>query len=219
MLSTADLWHAAGMPAGTRDPADPPAEPGTPGTPGAPGSPGSGEGTGGPAGRDWTPLVEEAAKKSGLLWLDLPGLPQPRAAWHLWHDGSAYVLTGGEGEQPLPGLPEAERVAVTLRSKDKGGRLITFVAACERVEPGTGLWDEVAPLLAKERLNARTHEGQLERWAEESYVVRLTPTGEVVEGPDDRPGGYATVRPVPSPATTAGPPPRLLGGKRRRADR
>jgi hypothetical protein len=71
----------------------------------------------------------------------------------------------------------------------------------------------------KDRLNAQSHEGQLERWAEESYVVRLTPTDEVIEGPDDRPGGYATVRPVPTPATTAGPPPRLLGGKRRRVDR
>ncbi|XVQ12775.1 hypothetical protein ACQP1W_09525 [Spirillospora sp. CA-255316] len=195
------------MPAGTSDAADSPADQRT------------GQRADEPSGARWTALVEEAAKKSGLLWLDLPGLPQPRAAWHLWHDGSAYVLTGGEGEQPLPGLPEAERVPVTLRSKDKGGRLISFVAACELVEPGTARWDEVAPLLMKDRLNAQSHEGQLERWAEESYVVRLTPTGEVIEGPDDRPGGYATVRPVPTPATTAGPPPRLLGGKRRRVDR
>src|SRR5919108_3817593 len=113
-------------------------------------------------------LVEEAAKKSGLMWLHLPGLSQPRAAWHVWHEGAAYVLTGGEGEQPLPGLPEADRVRVTLRSKDKGGRLVSFVAATEPVEPGTELWDTVAPVLAKERLNAPSHEGQLERWATES---------------------------------------------------
>ncbi|OLT30454.1 hypothetical protein BJF79_38885 [Actinomadura sp. CNU-125] len=160
-------------------------------------------------------LVEEAAKKSGLLWLDLPGLPQPRAAWHVWHEGSAYVLTGGDGEQPLPGLPEADRVTVILRSKDKGGRLVAFVAACEHVEPGGELWDEVAPKLAKDRLNGATHEGRLERWAAESWVIRLTPTGEEV-APS---GGYATVRPVGSPATTAGPPPRLAGARRRRADR
>ncbi|MQY03613.1 hypothetical protein [Actinomadura macrotermitis] len=164
-------------------------------------------------------LVEEAAKKSGLLWLDLPGLPQPRAAWHVWHDGSAYVLTGGDGEQPLPGLPEAERVTVIVRSKDKGGRLITFVAACERVEPGTERWDEVLPALAKERLNAPTHEGQIERWATESYVVRLTPTDEITESPGAYTGGYASVRPVPSPATTAAPPPKMFGGKRRKVDR
>ncbi|WP_395111099.1 hypothetical protein [Actinomadura sp. SCN-SB] len=168
---------------------------------------------------EWSALVEEAAKKSGLVWLDLPGLPQPRAAWHLWHDGSLYVLTGGEGEQPLPGLPEARTVPVTLPSKDKRGRLITFVAAVEQVEPGTELWDEVAPLLAKERLNAATHEGRLERWAEESYIVRLTPTGEVTQEPGRDAGDYATVRPVPSPATTAGRVPRMFGAKRRKADR
>lgn len=160
-------------------------------------------------------LVEEAAKKSGLLWLDLPGLPQPRAAWHVWYDGSAYVLTGGEGEQPLPGLAESAQVTVIIRSKDKGGRLISFAADTEVVRPGTELWDAVTPLLAKERLNARTHEGQVDRWATESWIVRLTPADGTVEAED----GYATVRPVPTPATTAGAPPRLLGGKRRQADR
>ncbi|GAA1535487.1 hypothetical protein GCM10009678_17460 [Actinomadura kijaniata] len=164
-------------------------------------------------------LIEEAARKSGLLWLALPGLPQPRAAWHVWHDGSVYVLTGGEGEQPLPGLPEATTVPVILRSKDKGGRLLTFEAAVEPVEPGTALWDEVAPLLAKERLNAGGHDGQLERWARESYVLRLTPTGAVTESPGSYDASYAAAPTVPTPATTAGPPPRMYGAKRRRADR
>ncbi|QXJ24563.1 hypothetical protein AGRA3207_005911 [Actinomadura graeca] len=160
-------------------------------------------------------LVEEAARKSGLLWLDLPGLPQPRAAWHVWHEGSAYVLTGGEGEQPMPGLPEADRVTVILRSKDKGGRLVSFVAGCSQVVPGTALWDEVAPQLAKARLNAADHEAQADRWAAGSWIVRLTPVEAAAQAPD----AYAAVRPVPTPATTAGPPPRMLGGKRRQADR
>lgn len=170
-------------------------------------------------GRLRSALVVEAARKSGLLWLTLPGLPQPRAAWHLWHEGSAYVLTGGEGEQPLPGLPEAATVPVTLRSKDKGGLLIRWMAEVERVEPGTELWDTVAPLLARQRLNAADHERQIERWSTGSYVVRLTPTGEVTEAPGERRDDYAAVRPVPTPATTAGPPPRMFGARRRRADR
>ena len=159
-------------------------------------------------------LVEEAAKKSDLLWLDVPGLPQPRAAWHVWHDGSAYVLTGGEGEQPLPGLPESAQVTVILRSKDKGGRLVSFVADAEPVEPDSELWDAVTPLLAKARLNAASHEGQVERWAAESWIMRLTPALEAPQAPGD----YASVRPVPTPATTAGAPPRMYGGKRRRVD-
>jgi hypothetical protein len=164
-------------------------------------------------------LIKEAVKRSGILWIGLPGLPQPRAAWHVAHDDSVYVLTGGEGEQPLPGLPEAGTVPVTVPSKDKGGRLVTWVAAVRLVEPGSEEWDTVVPLLAKERLNAATHEGQAERWAEESYVVRLTPTGEVTEVPGRQSDDYAIVRPVPSPATTASANPFMIGGKRRRVDR
>src|SRR5919108_2846580 len=117
-------------------------------------------------------LVAEATKKSGLLWLTLPGQPQPRAAWHLWHDGAAYVVTGGI-EQPLPGLPEADRGTRTVRSKDKGSRLVSWVAWVTVVEPGTAGWDAVIPILARERLNAPDAEDQPRRWAREVYVLRL----------------------------------------------
>jgi hypothetical protein len=170
-------------------------------------------------------LVEEATKKSGMLWLALPGLPHPRAAWHVWRPaadegapGAAYVVTGGI-EQPLPGLPEAEHVIVTVRSKDKGARLVSWVAAVAHVQPGSEEWEAVVPLLAKERLNAPDGEHQVERWADEAYVIRLTPTGEVVEAPGSLPADYAAVRPVPSPATTTGKNPFMVGGRRRRPDR
>lgn len=189
---------------------------------------------------DIAALVEEATRKSGLLWLALPGLPHPRAAWHVWYAwddgeggadgmggeggaggearGAAYVVTGGI-EQPLPGLPEAERIAVTVRSKDKGARLVTWVAAVKRVEPGSPEWNAVVPLLAKSRLNAPDAATMTERWAKEAYVIRLTPTGETPEAPGDLPGDYASVRPVESPATTTRRTPFMVGGRRRRADR
>jgi hypothetical protein len=177
---------------------------------------------------DIVALVEEATKKSGLLWLALPGLPHPRAAWHIWYAwddggereprGAAYVVTGGI-EQPLPGLPEAERVAVTVRSKDKGARLVTWVAAVAQVEPGSDEWEAVVPLLAKSRLNPPDAEAMTERWAKEAYVIRLTPTGETPEAPGSLPDGYASVRPVESPATTTRRTPFMVGGRRRRADR
>jgi hypothetical protein len=159
-------------------------------------------------------LVEESAKKSGLLWIELPGLPQARAAWHIWHEGAAYVLTAGDGEQPLPGLPEAERVTVIVPSHDKRGRLVSWVAAVSEIEPGTDEWDAVAPVLATERLNG--DQEQAERWARESYVIRLSPTGEATT---EHSADYAAVRPVPTPATTAGKGPFMIGGKRRKVDR
>jgi hypothetical protein len=143
-------------------------------------------------------LAEEATRRSGVLWLELPELPQPRAAWHVWHDGAAYVLTGGAGEQPLPGLPQAHLVTVIVPSKDKGGRLVTWVADVAEVGPGTDEWNAVVPVLATERLNG--DQGQAERWADESYVLRLTPTGAAST---DHPADYASVHPVPTPAATA----------------
>jgi len=47
-------------------------------------------------------LVEEATKKSGLIWVRGPGSPA-RALWHAWHEGAACVVGDGPGEQPLPG--------------------------------------------------------------------------------------------------------------------
>jgi hypothetical protein len=177
------------------------------------------------AGVDIAALVEEATKKSGLIWLSLPDLPYPRAAWHIWHvteggaaGGAAYVVTGGI-EQPLPGLPEAERITVTVRSKDKGAHLVSWIAAVAQVEPGSEEWEAVVPPLAKARLNAPDGEHQAERWAEEAYIIRLTPTGEVAAAPGSLPEDYAGVRPVPSPATTTGRTPFMIGGRRRRSDR
>ncbi|MEO3888176.1 hypothetical protein [Nonomuraea sp. B5E05] len=118
---------------------------------------------------DNTPAIQEGAKKSGILWLTLD---RPRLAWHSWHDGAIYVVTGGE-EQQLPGLDRLDRVRVTLRSKDNGARLVEFDAAVSVVDQASAA-DAVA-VLAKERLNARDSEGLTERWARECTVVRLTP--------------------------------------------
>lgn len=163
-------------------------------------------------------LVEEAGKKSGVLWISLPGLAQPRPAWHIWHDGAAYVVTGGI-EQPLPGLPGADRVQVTVRSKDKGARLISWLAKVTEVEPGTAEWDAVVPVLAAGRLNAPDGEDQPRRWAREAYVLRLTPTGEVTESPGAMPDGSLAAPPVDTPAARGDHRPRMYGGKRRPADR
>ncbi|MET8867309.1 hypothetical protein ABZW11_30565 [Nonomuraea sp. NPDC004580] len=113
--------------------------------------------------------VEEGAKKSGILWL---ALDRPRLAWHAWHDGAVYLVSGG-AEQQLPGLESLDRVQVTLRSKDNGARLAEFEATVEAVDQAAAA-DAVA-VLAKERLNARDTEHLAERWARESTVWRLTP--------------------------------------------
>jgi hypothetical protein len=169
---------------------------------------------------DIAALVEEATKKSGMLWLALPDLPYPRAAWHVWHtygdQGAAYVVTGGI-EQPLPGLPEAERITVTVRSKDKGGRLVSWHAKVVELAPESEEWAAAVAELKGKRLNAPDGEAMTGRWARECRVLRLEPTGATTPLPD----GSLAEAPLPTPATTRQPMPAalhrlLLKRKRRR---
>jgi hypothetical protein len=149
-------------------------------------------------------LIEEACKKSGLIWIAVPGA-RDRAAWHVWHEqngrGAVYVVVDG-GEQSLPGLADGMTVRVTVRSKDKGGRLVTWPGRVTRVVPGSEEWSAVVPALHAKRLNAHDGEAQPERWAANSAIFRIEPQGDLIEGP----GRYATASgaaPVPpSPATT-----------------
>lgn len=114
-------------------------------------------------------VIEEGAKRSGVLWL---GLDRPRLAWHAWHDGAVYLVTG-PGEQRLPGLAERETVEVTLRSKANGARLLSFTAAVEVVDQAAAA--EAVAALAKERLNAPDGAELTDRWARTATVLRLTP--------------------------------------------
>jgi hypothetical protein len=160
-------------------------------------------------------LVEEATKKSGLIWVKGPGVPA-RALWHVWHEGAACVVGDGPGEQPLPGLAEGAEAEVTVRSKDKGGRLVSWAARVVELAPGSDAWDATVAELKGKRLNATDGEAMPERWARECRVCRLEPTGATAPLPD----GSLAEAPLPTPATTRQPIPaglpRLLLKKRKR---
>jgi hypothetical protein len=133
-------------------------------------------------------LVAEATKRSDVIWLaagsppatDSGGASPPRPAWHLWHDGAAYTVTG-PGEQPLPGIAGSPTCAVTVRSKTNGGRIVTWEAAVRVVAPGGPEWDAVVPALVLKRLNLPDTPTAAARWAWECTVLRLTPTGRLLE--------------------------------------
>lgn len=84
-------------------------------------------------------LVEEATKKSGLIWVTGSEGPA-RALWHVWHEGAACLVGDGTGEQPLPGLTDGGPAEVTVRSKDKGGRLVSWAAKVVELAPGSEAW-------------------------------------------------------------------------------
>lgn len=157
-------------------------------------------------------LIDEATKKSGLVWVSTPAASSP--VWLLWHEGSAYVLTG-PGEQPGDGLEDGGGATVTVRSKDKGSRLVAWVADVTRVLPDSEAWTEIVPLLQAKRLNLVDGQTAALRWARECLVHRLTPTGEIVDTPD----GSLAAPPVPTRATTDVPMPFTVGGSTRKLPR
>lgn len=161
---------------------------------------------------DVPPLVTEASKKSGLLWIGV-GAARPVGAWHLWKDDRSYVVVG-PGEQDVPGLATASSATVTVRSSDKGGRIVTWRAAVTRVEPDGGEWDEILPALLAGRLNLPDSANARQRWASTAAVLRLEPTGELLEAGPTLPTASHAAPPPPSPATTPTTVPRTLGRRR-----
>lgn len=149
-------------------------------------------------------LVEEATKKSGLIWVRGGG--PARALWHVWLDGAAYVVGDGPGEQPLPGLTDGSEAEVTVRSKDKGGRVVTWTAGVTELAAGTEVWEAAVAELKGKRLNAPDAETMTDRWARECRVLRLAPTGATTAHPD----GSLAARPLPTTATTRRPVPAAL---------
>ncbi|WP_327697527.1 hypothetical protein [Streptomyces sp. NBC_00459] len=172
-------------------------------------------------------LVEEATKKSGLIWVKGNGVPAlhvaghgipARAMWHVWHEGAAVLVGDGPGEQPLPGLVEGADAEVTVRSKDKGGRLVTWPATVVELAPHSPEWEAAVAELKGKRLNAPDGEAMTDRWARECRVVRLVPRAG---GSRPLPEGSLAAPPLPTSATTREPIPeglpRLLFKKRRRS--
>lgn len=182
-------------------------------------------------------LIDEAMKKSGLIWVHTEQSPQGRALWHVWRQGRVYLLcrttdahtsagagadpdlqSGANSEQPDPGLEEGITVWVVVRSKDNGHRLISFATEPSRLRPTDADWEMATSELAKSRLNLRDPESAPRRWpADDRYrLYRLTPTGRVGERPGSYDATHHRAAPVATSATTAGKPPWVLHRRGRR---
>jgi hypothetical protein len=125
--------------------------------------------------------------------------------WHTWAQDSLCLVSGGQ-EQRLPDPAEAlgdgDRAEVVLRSRDTGGRLVTWVGAVSVLHPGDPLWEPVTAALVAARLNLDDPETTADHWAEHCVVRRIVPTGELVESPTSLDDGPHHQAPPESPATT-----------------
>ena len=166
-----------------------------------------------------TALIAELGKKTGVCWLRYAERestsPRERPAWHVWYDDALHLVAGGK-EQELPGIADAERVEVVMRSKESGGRLVTWVGSVSVVEPGDEAWEDVTTALVADRLNLDDLATAKQEWADGSVVVRIDPTGEVLEQPGELSDAAHSATPPPTPATTRGALPRVLHRRQRR---
>jgi hypothetical protein len=156
-------------------------------------------------------LISAAGRKSDIAWIGPVG-GRLLGLWCEWDDDALLIVTDGD-EQPDPGLVDARRCVVSLRSKDKGVRIVTFEAVAHRLAPGSPEWEHAVGVLRDGRLNAPDHDTMLERWARESAVWRLSPTDTLLEAPGRMHTDSQRAEPAPTPAVTSGPPPLLMGKK------
>lgn len=163
------------------------------------------------------PLIEEATKKSDLVWIATGGPSAITAAWHVWHNDVVYVITG-PGEQPLPAdLGVYPTCEVIVRSATNLSRIVTWEAMVWRVTPGLEEWHEAVPALLAKRLNSPDGAtATAERWEAQCTIFRLAPTGGLFEAGDSLPSDSGAEPPRATSATSEVRVPYTLGRRSRR---
>jgi hypothetical protein len=133
----------------------------------------------GGSGTSETDVLDEALKKSTVVWVEVPGEggTDGRAVpvWYGTLDGRVYVLAGGS-EQHVAGLAEATRVVLVARSKEQQSLVAEVEASARVVAPDDPLYARVASVLVPRRLNLRDGEEAVDRWRKECTLVELTPS-------------------------------------------
>jgi hypothetical protein len=149
-----------------------------------------------------------ALKKGDILWVTVPGKADRRtgvqtfrdiikgrhespqttrsqAVWIVWENGTVYVLSGSpdSDEQHVPGLSEADKVEVTVRSKDVRSAVAQAEADVRRVPRGSDEWEEIAKKMLASRLNLADEDEALSRWREKCDIFALTPRFGAAEQP------------------------------------
>ncbi len=121
-------------------------------------------------------LRAELGRRTDLCWVRHGDLTQ--AVWHAWVDddeGGVLALVSGGDEQPFPEVADGARVEVLMRSKDTGGRVLTWAGVTSVVRPTDERWQPTVAALVARRLNLPDPAGAPDRWAERSVVRRVVP--------------------------------------------
>ena len=161
-------------------------------------------------------LLAEAANKSGLLWVDVPG-DRAWPAWHVWVEGTAYVVSG-PGSRRSPPCRRTWSSSCAARTPAAG--CCGSPARAEPLTPQDPRWEPATSALKAARLDAPAGD-VVGRWAAEATVTALVPQLPLLEGPGGYDDASGAAAPAPTPATTRTWQPWHLKGrpKRRRGTR
>jgi hypothetical protein len=124
--------------------------------------------------------IEDALKKSDVIWVGPESNgAHPVPVWFVYRQGRIYVLHGEEsqGEQVIPGLPDAHELTVVTRHKYRDTRASRFPASVRLIPPNSPEFDQVAGLLADRRRDRHVPPAQVVgAWKQAGLLIaELTP--------------------------------------------
>ena len=111
-----------------------------------------------------------------------------------------------------PRCSKSRETLALLRERGIEPRVVPYLDE----PPDDEAWDEVTTALVAGRLNLEDLTTVKDEWARRSVVVRIDPTGDLVEQPGALSDDAHNAQPVPTSATTRGALPRVLHRRQRR---
>lgn len=119
--------------------------------------------------------VQEAFKKSDIIWIHPNTSNRPIPCWFVLKDGKAYVLSG-ERQQIVPGAERVRNARVTARWKMRDASLAEFDAAVRVITARDPEFDEIGELMVGKRQSVTgSVEENVARWKQECVILELTP--------------------------------------------
>ena len=126
--------------------------------------------------------IEDAVKKSDVIWVGEEQNGRDRAVpvWFAYSNGRIYLLHSEDrenGEQQIPGLPDATELVVVTRRKGRDTRSDRFHAAVRLIEPDAPEFDQLAAVLADRRRDRHGPPGEaIKKWKGSTLIAELTPS-------------------------------------------
>jgi hypothetical protein len=121
--------------------------------------------------------VESTLKKSAIIWVTIPqpdGSEVTRPAWFIYQGGKVYVLTG-PGEQDLTNIDKADKVTLTVRSKEIRSQISAIPSTVRVIENDSEEFERIGQGAVGTRLNLEDLPEAFERWKATCVMVELTP--------------------------------------------